>query len=754
MRPLPSCLTSLLIAALAVPALADGPARYRTRDAEIELHRVPDRLSIGLTSAEESRLSEGEEPLPASRAVVPFEVRETIHGARMATITPPRVRVEGKHIDKAALDALWRERTGAALDTVRLDPGVEWAYPAYRSAATGTLLLPTPRVVVEVDPRLDRDAIEGALEGRLTVVRRIRGAQSQWILELVDPARDPLAVALELGDEPWTRWAEPELIQEIRFESLPNDPLLGQSWHIRNTGQGGGLAGADAGLEQAWDVQKGDGSVVIAVIDDGVQLDHPDLQSRIFVNTAEIAGNGSDDDGNGYVDDRHGWDFFENDAVADPDLSGPGSHGTSVAGVAAAAGDNGIGGTGACQNCRILPVRISSDTFVSNTVIGEAIRYAADFADVLNNSWGGGSPSSLIETAIDDAVLNGRGGLGAPTLFANGNSATGFQNLSLGLVAFGAGTYTIEFGFSKDGSASAGLDKVWVDNVGFPDGTIETFESCTSLPAGWTNPGDDAGDWTMNQAEERASSTYGGNCSVQSPTIGHGQYAGVQTTRFIDPGASGGITYQMWASTERAGANPDGTGPAVLDNCWDAGVLYVLAPDGFAYGPFNSLCGTYSNQGNALMDGQLSHPSSYHRTISVGAATNFDRRSDYSQWGTGIDFVAHSSGGSLGILATDVTGSNGYDPSDYTDTFGGTSSATPLAAGIVGLLLTQEPNLTEAQVRTRLREATRDVGPVPYVAGFNTHYGYGMLDASLLIVDSASQIFSDGFESGNTSAWN
>jgi hypothetical protein len=149
-------------------------------------------------------------------------------------------------------------------------------------------------------------------------------------------------------------------------------------------------------------------------------------------------------------------------------------------------------------------------------------------------------------------------------------------------------------------------------------------------------------------------------------------------------------------------------------------------------------CGTYSNQGNPLQDGALFYPSSLTEAISVGAATNFDRRSDYSQWGPGNDFVCHSNGGSLGITTTDVVGPNGYSGTDYTAAFGGTSSAAPLCSGIAGLILSEDPSLTASEVRSLMQSSAREIGPVPYVGGYNNNYGHGAVNADEALAGLAS----------------
>ncbi|NOT33617.1 MAG: S8 family serine peptidase [Candidatus Eisenbacteria bacterium] len=172
--------------------------------------------------------------------------------------------------------------------------------------------------------------------------------------------------------------------------TLPNDPYLSDQWYIN-----GGFADVD--LPLAWDLEQGSASVTIAILDTGVDTDHPDLASKIRVNAAEIAGNLLDDDANGFVDDVKGWDFGTHDADARPeyttDPSGidVGFHGTFCAGIAAAANDNAIGIAGAGWNCRILPLKISHpENGITSEAVAEAFTYAIDNgANVLSLSFGG-----------------------------------------------------------------------------------------------------------------------------------------------------------------------------------------------------------------------------------------------------------------------------------------------------------------------------------------------------------------------------
>jgi serine protease len=122
--------------------------------------------------------------------------------------------------------------------------------------------------------------------------------------------------------------------------TVPNDASYTQQWSLNNTGQNGGVAGADIDAELAWDITTGGltaagDTIVVAVIDGGFQMNHPDLAMNYYVNRSEIPGNGQDDDGNGYVDDVSGWDAYADDGTIPSD-----QHGTHVSGIIGAKGNN------------------------------------------------------------------------------------------------------------------------------------------------------------------------------------------------------------------------------------------------------------------------------------------------------------------------------------------------------------------------------------------------------------------------------
>ena len=194
---------------------------------------------------------------------------------------------------------------------------------------------------------------------------------------------------------------------------LPNDPYLTEQWGLINSGQSvngvSGIEGIDINADAAWDTTRGSNDVVVAVIDSGVWLNHPDLSDSIWTNDDEIPGNKIDDDDNGYIDDYYGWDF----ALDQPNqLDSPTvhTHGTHVAGIISAAGNNGSGISGAAPEAKIMSLNFMSRTLdgVSGTTSDaiSAINYARDNgAMVINASWGGDSDDLLLKKAIEECGM-------------------------------------------------------------------------------------------------------------------------------------------------------------------------------------------------------------------------------------------------------------------------------------------------------------------------------------------------------------
>lgn len=362
----------------------------------------------------------------------------------------------------------------------------------------------------------------------------------------VAPGTDPLELANRIAASGWTEFALPDFqLLRVTYAGA-NDPLYPDQWHLESIGQNGALPDADVDVEGAWSITRGDPQLVVAVVDEGVELTHPDL--------ALVQGRDVLDD--------------DNDPQAEDFLFGllQENHGTAVSGVAAARGDNGLGVSGVAQDCRVMPIRFLSANLLNQPTVqdeAEAFNFARqNGAAVVNNSWGPSAAAVLpasTKAAIDDCNRNGRGGLGMVVFFAAGNSGA--------------------------------------DNA-------------------------------LN---------------------GYASYDGV----------------------------------VGVSACNDQGVL-----------------------------------------------------SSYSSFGRSVDVCAPSNGGVNGITTTDRLGAKGYSAGDYTDTFGGTSSASPCAAGVMLLILSANPALTRAEAIGILLGTAQKIDPAggAYDAfGHSIRYGYGRVNAEAAV---------------------
>ncbi len=208
----------------------------------------------------------------------------------------------------------------------------------------------------------------------------------------------------ELRNDPSIEYAEPNYIWRI-YETTPNDSRFSDQWAVKNTGQSGGFVDADIDATDAWDVQQGSRDVIVGIIDTGIDYNHPDLQANIWKNPGESGNgketNGVDDDGNGFVDDWRGWDFANNDNNPFDDNA----HGTHVAGIIGAAGNNGQGVSGTNWQVSLVGLKFLKGNGSGTTDDAvEAILYATQMGfPILSNSWGGGGFSQALADAIEAA---------------------------------------------------------------------------------------------------------------------------------------------------------------------------------------------------------------------------------------------------------------------------------------------------------------------------------------------------------------
>ncbi len=216
---------------------------------------------------------------------------------------------------------------------------------------------------------------------------------------------DPLAVSRDLHERADVQWAHPDIHIPIVTYTMPDDPMVGDQWHLENTGQTGS-PGSDVNAEAAWEYATGVGQL-IAIIDSGTDPDHPDLA---VVN---------------------GYDYVDDDDDSYP--SSENAHGTACAGLAAGKGNNGIGVAGVAYDAEVYGIRFIGSN--SSSAFYDAFTEAVDAGStVLSNSWGTSSacdgyslPASYTE-AMDYAEEEGRGGLGTVVVFAAGNDDCDISN--------------------------------------------------------------------------------------------------------------------------------------------------------------------------------------------------------------------------------------------------------------------------------------------------------------------------------------
>jgi subtilisin family serine protease len=223
----------------------------------------------------------------------------------------------------------------------------------------------------------------------------------------LQPGDDPVAAAEQASHGKGVEFAEP--VYTYQPSRAPNDPRYRDLWGL-----------ARIGVPGAWDRTTGERAVTVAVVDDGVALDHPDLKSNLWVNEQEQDGNGLDDDGDGYVDDVNGYDFVDDRPSPAPAPSGDARwHGTHAAGIIGAAGDNRVGVVGVNWKVSLMALRALGPSGGRSDDLARAIDFAADHgARVINAAWGGGGASQVLARAIARA-----GSKGALVVAAAGNGA-------------------------------------------------------------------------------------------------------------------------------------------------------------------------------------------------------------------------------------------------------------------------------------------------------------------------------------------
>jgi subtilisin family serine protease len=474
-----------------------------------------------------------------------------------------------------------------------------------------------------------------------------------------------------LERDPNVKFAQPNRWRTAAA-TVPDDPLFGQLWGL-NTIQ----------APQAWDVFKGVDTLV-AVVDEGIEYDHPDLAANIWINPGESNGiPGADDDGNGIVDDIHGADFApDGPSLPDGDPRDIGGHGTHVAGTIAARGNNGLGVTGVNWQARLMAVRVLSPSGGSDLAIAEGFDYAADEgARVVNASLGGpGSspvmhdamarhPNTLFVVAAGNEANNNDVNATSPCTENNANLiCVAATSPSEGLASFSNfGATTVDIGAPGTIVLSGGLGRTRLSD-GFEGSDFTSRwnpHSNTAVTWATANPGAASG----TSITDSPAGNYAN--SVAS-------YADLLTPLNLT-GASGCVLH----FTAKIALGPGDT--FRVDRSINGGAFALLAT-------FPSTGGVYRSREVALSANNQSN-----------VVFGFGLESDSSGTADGVNVDDVSV-----VCAQSPTGNEAYVFLD------GTSMASPHVAGAATLLLGSKPSLTTAELKTALL-STGD--PQPALAG-------------------------------------
>jgi subtilisin family serine protease len=511
---------------------------------------------------------------------------------------------------------------------------------------------------------------------------------------------------------PLIKYAEPNYI--IRINAFPNDEKFNNLWGLHNTGQSGGAVDADIDAPEAWDITTGSESVIIAVVDTGVAINHPDLIDNIWRNSGETdCSDGADNDFNGYKDDCFGWDFLGDDN--DPsDLHG---HGTHVSGTIAGKGNNMIGIAGVMWEARIMPLRFLGSNGAGTTADAvEAILYAnSNGAHVINNSWGGSSYSQALKDAIDastavvvcaagndgvntDISPHYPSGFSSPNIISvaattRSDGRASFSNFGLNSVDLGAPGVSIHSTLPVIGFGSA-------ETVFFSD-----FDGATgNLPlAGWQRGGSNTA-WAITSG----TGVNGSNSLEDSPS---GNYANntMSWAAYMTPVAS--VNESIYTLSF------DWKGD--LESNWDY-LDILFSPDGLIWYWVDYRTG--STNGDFV---------AYSSSIFTEVAETFD--SFYVGFGLASDASITRDGvyiDNVSFTRRDIIiGSYTYG------NFSGTSMAAPHVSGVAGLVKALRPELSNIEIKNAILD---NVDPLSSLAA-RTLTG-GRLNAfnvlSSLIIDT------------------
>jgi len=583
--------------------------------------------------------------------------------------------------------------------------------PAIAAAIAAVLTLPTAaagesvvpaQVIVRYEPGSSpADRSEARADAGTKPIEGLGMARAQ-LLKITD-GDSVAATVKQLEAQPGVAYAEPNQI--LHPAAVPNDPSFSQQWGLFNDGQTvngtTGTIGADISAPSAWNVNTGSPPTVVAVMDTGADLEHPDLTNQLWTNPGEIPGNGVDDDGNGYIDDVNGFNFYN----GNPDPTDVTGHGTHVSGIIGAEGDNSFGTAGVAWHVSLMELRVCSNSYINGCPLADqiaAMNYAGDNgARVLNGSIQGGTFSQ----ALQDAAQSHPGTLFvfAAGNFNQNNDVTPTFPCALDQV----GTYTAgnvvcvaatnqldgRASFSNYGAQSVDLGAPGVNILSTSTQKLffgDDFET-NDFATRWTNTLTNTSDWV--RTNEAPLSSFG---ITDSPG---GNYAPNTTSEVtsnpvtLAPGYSS-CELDYWRQRD-LGSGDTFQIEVLLDT--------TNPPDGT---PDVTLTKTFS-------------------TSSSGQNTFLDLNPQFDQGGqvqVRLRLTSDASGEDNGVHMDNIKLICRGSPSDHgTELLSGTSMAAPMVSGAAALLFSNSPpGTTPAVVKGELLNS---VDPVPALNGITVSGG-------------------------------
>ena len=595
------------------------------------------------------------------------------------------------------------------LRTLVVEPIIE--LPFYREVDSGEELIITDDYFASFRKDLTNKELESIIENELNseIVESLHYVLDGkgFHLKLREASDNVISVSNKCIENGWCKWSHPNFIRRVYRHAIPSDTYFQQQWHLKTIN-----------TEQAWDITKGDQNITIAVIDDGFDWDHEEfLSPGKIIKRFNLVENNNDPSliGSGTT-----FDIIQNIET------GKGfSHGTSVGGLAAAS-ENGIGVVGVCPACMLLPIRIAIDDsigtslanfyLVGNNISAKAIAKAVDEgADVINCSWGGGSITSDIErSAIDYAQIQGRNSKGAVLVFSAGNESTKVVAPAnyLPVLAVGATdrndkiTNYSNYGTEIDLVAPGGNgDIVTTDLIGiFGYSPINIGETLELFRLGLNQ-------WDLVISDVFVQDTGTLNSwSLEFVDVNDNIFKFESFSMFLPIEDGLGITVSP--------------GPPLVTSILPSLPIISLID------PTNGI----SLIKDIYVNLDITHPIGFDLAALLISPTeeiiNLEERlpTHFPQSGSFIPINKHQIYHANQLPVFVLNDKNG----NYTDYFSGTSASAPIVSGLIGLILSANPNLTYQQVDQILKDTADKVDTA--FAGYDSTghsniYGFGRINA-------------------------